>query len=147
MRFTTPAQKALVVVVLLGVDALLVLLLDALHSEPASIVLTVLQAVGWYLATRVFRGPGEPVRKARAWWRMTSRPLLSGILGAGYALLAVVNIGFSIAGFGSVSGTVSIVAELLLAALFLTSCVRLRSRRSTPVDERATRLTAGAPAP
>jgi hypothetical protein len=130
MRFTTPAQKALVVAVLLAVDGVLVLGLGALRSEAASVVLTVLQVVGWYLATRVFRGPGEPVRSARPWWRMTSRPFLSGVIGAGYALLAVVNIGFSLAGHGSVSGTASILAELLLAWLFLMSFSRLRSARA-----------------
>lgn len=127
MRFTSPAQKALVVAVLLGVDLVLVLVFDALHSEAASIVLTVLQLLGWYVASRVFRGPGEPVRAARPWWRMTNRPLLSGVLGAGYGLLAVVNIGFSLAGYGSLSGTVSILAEIVLAALFLLSFSRLRA--------------------
>ena len=65
MRFTSPAQKALVVVVLLVVDLGLVLLFDALHSEVASILLTTLQLLGWYVVSRVFRGPGEPVRAAR----------------------------------------------------------------------------------
>jgi hypothetical protein len=65
---------------------------------------------------------------------MTNRPLLSGVLGAGYALLAVVNIGFSLAGYGSLSGTVSILAEVVLAALFLNSYASLRPRRGTPVE-------------
>ena len=134
MRFTTPARKALVVAVLLAVNVALALLFDALHSEVASIVLTVLQLAGWYLATRVFRGPGESVSAARPWWRMTNRPLLSGVFGAGYALLAVVNIGFSFAGYGSLSGTVSIVAELVLAALFLNCYACLRPRRSAPAE-------------
>ena len=127
MRFTSPAQKALVVIVLLGVNLVLALVFDALHSEVASIVLTVLQVIGWYLVSRLFRGPGESLRAARPWWRMTNRPLLSGVLGAGDALLAVVNIGFSFAGYGSLSGTVSILAELILAALFLLSFARLRA--------------------
>lgn len=127
MRFVTSAQKALVVVVLVAVNVLLAFVLDALHSEVASIVLTALQVLGWYLASRAFRGPGEPLRAARPWWRMTNRPLLSGVLGAGYALLAVVNIGFSFAGYGSLSGTVSILAELVLAVLFLLSFARLRA--------------------
>ncbi|WP_369961623.1 hypothetical protein [Leifsonia sp. EB34] len=130
MRYTTPARKALVVAVLLAINVVLAVLFDALHSEPASIVLTVLQVAGWYLVTRVFRGPGEAVRAARPWWRMTNRPLLSGVFGVGYAVLALVNIGFSLAGFGSLSGTVSIVAELVLAALFLNSYACLRPRRA-----------------
>lgn len=127
MRFTRPGQKALVVVVLLGIDAVLALAFDALRSQTASIVLTVLQVLGWYVASRVFRGPGEPVRAARPWWRMTNRPLLSGVLGAVYALAAMVNIGFSIAGYASLSGTISILAELFLAGLYLLSFARLRA--------------------
>jgi len=127
MRFTTPREKTIVIVVLLAVTLVFVLLFDALHSEPASIVLTVLQTLGWYLVTRVFRGPGEPVAAARPWWRMTNRPLLSGVLAAGYGLLAIVNIVLSFAGFGSLSGTVSIVAELALASLFALSYLRLSS--------------------
>jgi len=127
MRFTTPREKTIVIVVLLAVTLVFVLLFDALHSEPASIVLTVLQTLGWYLVTRVFRGPGEPVAAARPWWRMTNRPPLSGVLAAGYGLLAIVNIVLSFAGFGSLSGTVSIVAELALASLFALSYLRLSS--------------------
>lgn len=127
MRFTTPREKTVVIVVLLAVNLVLALLFDALHSEAASIVLTVLQTVGWYLTTRVFRGPGEPVAAARPWWRMTNRPLLSGVLAAAYGLVAIVNIGFSFAGFGSASGTVSILAELVLGSLFALSFVRLGS--------------------
>lgn len=127
MRFTSPAQKALVVTALLGVNLVLALVFDALHSEAASIVLTVVQVLGWYVASRVFRGPGESVRAARPWWRMTNRPLLSGVIGAVYGLLALVNIGFSFAGYGSLSGTISILAEIVLAALFLLSFWRLRA--------------------
>lgn len=132
MRFVTPVQKALVVAVLLAVNVILALALDALRVEGASIALTVLQVIGWYLASRVFRGPGEPVRPVRPWWRMTNRPLLSGVLAAGYLLLAVVNLGFSVAGHGSVSGTVSILAELVLGSLFLTSFLRLRALVPAP---------------
>ena len=127
MRFTTPGRKAAVIAVLVAVSALLALLFDALHSEAGSVVLTVLQVIAWYLVSRVFRGPGEPVRAARPWWRMTNRPLLSGILAAVYGLVAVINIGFSFGGFGSLSGTVSILAELVLAALFALSYLRLSS--------------------
>lgn len=127
MRFTTAGQKAVVIAVLVAVSGLLTLLLDALHSEAGSIVLTVLQVLAWYLVSRMFRGPGEPVRAARPWWRMTNRPLLSGVLAAVYGLLALVNIGFSFAGFGSLSGTVSILAELALGALFAVSYLRLAS--------------------
>ena len=50
------------------------------------------------------------------------------VLGVGVAMLsALVNIAFSFAGFGSLSGTVSIVAELALGALFAISYRRLAS--------------------
>ncbi|MEV8213679.1 hypothetical protein [Leifsonia sp. NPDC077715] len=127
MRFTTPGRKAAVIAVLVAVNLVLALLFNALHSEAGSIVLTVLQVAAWYLVSRMFRGPGEPVRAARPWWRMTNRPLLSGVLAAVYGVLAVVNIGFSFAGYGSLSGTVSILAELVLAALFAVSYRRLSS--------------------
>ena len=127
MRFTTPGRKAVAIAVLVVLSGLLTLLLDAMHSEAGSIVLTVLQVLGWYLVSRMFRGPGESVRAARPWWRMTNRPLLSGVLAAVYGLLALVNIGFSFAGFGSVSGTVSILAELVLGGLFAVSYRRLSS--------------------
>lgn len=127
MRFTTTGQKTVVIVVLVAVSVLLTMLLDAFRSEVGSVILTLLQALGWYLASRLFRGPGEPVRAARPWWRMTNRPLLSGVLAGVYVLVAVVNIGFSLAGFGSVSGWVSILAELALGGLFALSFLRLSS--------------------
>ncbi|WP_431219682.1 hypothetical protein [Leifsonia xyli] len=127
MRFTTPGRKTAVIAVLVAVNILVALLFDALHSEAVSVVLTVLQVAAWYLVSRMFRGPGEPVRAARPWWRMTNRPLLSGVFAIVYGLVAVINIGFSFAGFGGLSGTVSILAELLMAALFAISYRRLSS--------------------
>lgn len=127
MRFTAPGQKAVVVCVLLAVNAILVLVAMAVRSEAFSVALSLVQLVGWYLASRVFRGPGEPVRAIRPWWRMTNRPALSGVLGAGYAVAAVVNAGFALAGFGGFSGVVSILVQVILAGLFLMSFVRLRA--------------------
>jgi hypothetical protein len=133
MRFITIREKAIVVAILLGVDALLTVVLNALHWEPGSIALSVLQFAGWYLASRVFRGPDEPVAPARPWWRMTARPLLSGVFGVGYGLLGLTNAVLSLVGFGSPAGTVSILVELALAALFITSFVRLRALGAAPV--------------
>jgi hypothetical protein len=133
MRFVSRREKAIVVAILVAADALLTFVLDALHAEAGSIVLSVLQLAGWYLASRVFRGPGERVAPARAWWRMTARPLLSGVFGAGYGLLALINLVLSFAGFGSPAGTVSILVELALAGLFLTSFLRMRALRAAPV--------------
>jgi hypothetical protein len=132
MRLTTPAQKAIAVAVLVAVDVALVFLFDAFHSELGSIALTVLQTAGWYLATRVFRGPGEPLDTARPWWRMTNRPLLSAVFGALYGVSAIANALTSIAGSGSVSGWVSTLGQTVLAVLFLTSAVRLRVLARVP---------------
>lgn len=132
MRFTTPRQKAIVIAVLIAVDLALIFLFDALHSEIGSIALTVLQTAGWYLVTRVFRGPGEPLQAARPWWRMTNRPLLSAVFGALYGVSAVANTIFSFAGYGSLSGWVSILGQAVLAALFLTSASRLRALARVP---------------
>lgn len=127
VRFVSPGQKAAVIAVLVALNGALMVALDVWHVEGAAIILSLVQLAGWYLVTRVFRGPGEKLRRARPWWRMTNRAPLSGLLGAGYGLLAVTNIGFSFAGYGSLSGTVSILVELVLAWLFLTSFVRLRA--------------------
>lgn len=132
MRFTTATQKAIVVAVLVALDLVLVLLFDALHSEAGSIALTVLQVLGWYLATRMFRGPGEPPEVARPWWRMTNRWLLSAVFGALYAVSALANAVFSFAGYASASGWVSILAQAVLSALFLTSASRLRALARVP---------------
>ncbi|GAA1448282.1 hypothetical protein [Leifsonia poae] len=127
MRFVTVREKAIVVAILLAVDLVLTLVLNAMGSEIGSIVLSVLQLAGWYAATRVFRGAGEPVAPRRPWWRMTARPALSGVLGLAYGLVALVNLVLSFAGFGSASGFVSILVEAVLAVLFLNSAKRLRS--------------------
>ena len=126
MRFVSVGEKAIVVAVLLVVNLLLMFVLNAFSWQPGSIALSVLQLLGWYLASRVFRGAGENVARVRPWWRMTARPLLSGVLGAGYALLALLNLVFSVLGFGSASGAVSVLVEAVLAALFLNSYRRLR---------------------
>jgi hypothetical protein len=43
----------------------------------ASLVGAVLTVVGVWYGTRVFRGPGEPIAPARAWWRWTAWPTAS----------------------------------------------------------------------
>ncbi|WP_223693303.1 hypothetical protein [Leifsonia poae] len=144
MRFVSVGQKTIVVGVLLGVNLLLMLLLNAFGWEPGSIVLSLLQLAGWYLASRMFRGAGEDVARARPWWRMTAKPLLSGVLGAGYALLAAVNLVFSLLGYGSASGTVSVLVQAALATLFLNSYRRLRRGDGTH-DARPRQAAAAGP--
>ena len=143
MRFVTVREKAIVVAILLAVDLVLTLVLNAMGSEAGSIVLSLVQLAGWYAATRVFRGAGEAVGPRRPWWRMTARPLLSAVLGLAYGLVALVNLVLSFAGFWSASGFVSILVEAVLAALFLHSAKRLRAVRPA---QRATQAAARAAA-
>ena len=126
MRFVTVGQKAIVVVVLLVVNGVLWLILNPVGWVPGSIALSVLQLAGWYLASRVFRGEGEPVRPVRAWWRMTARPLLSGIWSALYIvglIASIVALPFVEITAGDV---VSLLVQAALGFLFGLSFVRLR---------------------
>ncbi|MEO7016002.1 MAG: hypothetical protein ABI130_06330 [Leifsonia sp.] len=145
MRFTSPSQKTIVVVVLLAVDAVLTLLLNPLESVAGSIVLSILQFAGWYLASRVFRGAGEPVARARPWWRMTARPTLSALWAALYGVGALVSL---IALFFievTLADLVSLLVQGGLAYLFFTSFRRLTagdatSRSADPQRMRGARL-------
>ena len=89
------------------------------------------------LATRVFRSKSEPDNSPRPLWRMTGRPLAGWVLGV---LLGLTAFGFVIAGLGieltpaarSARGgepVIVVIAVLFaaLAALYLTSSIRLRS--------------------
>ena len=126
MRFVSAGRKTIVVVVLLAVNGVLWLVLNPLGWAPGSIALSVLQLAGWYLASRVFRGEGEAVRPARAWWRMTARPLLSGVWAALYIvglLASIIALPFVDVTAGDV---VSLLVQAVLAFLFGLSFVRLR---------------------
>ncbi|MFF1876763.1 hypothetical protein [Leifsonia sp. NPDC058230] len=135
MRFVSVRQKTVVVVVLLAVNGVLWLVLDPLGWVPGAIILSSLQLVGWYLASRVFRGQGEPLRPARPWWRMTARPLLSGVWAALYLaglIASIVALPFVAV---TAADVVSLVVQATLALLFGLSFVRLRRRERQQHDE------------
>jgi hypothetical protein len=126
MRFVSIGQKSIVVAVLLAVNGVLWLVLNPFGWIPGAIVLSLLQLAGWYLASRVFRGAGEPVRPARPWWRMTARPSLSGIWAALYLgglIASVVALPFIEV---TAADIVSLLVQAALGVLFGLSFVRLR---------------------
>ncbi|MFF2371081.1 hypothetical protein [Agromyces sp. NPDC058110] len=104
-------------------------------------------ALPFALAVRIFRGQGEPVEPARAWWRITAWPTLSRRLGVLFVVVAAFG-GFSVAvalsgtalpGLGrtpgvgpTVGGTVE---SALLALLYLNSAVRLKRAGITKPDQ------------
>jgi hypothetical protein len=126
MRFVSVREKTIVVVVLMAVNALLTLVLNAFSWTPGSIILSLAQLAGWYLATRVFRGRGEHVAPARAWWRMTARPLLSGVWSALYAIGIVASLIALPFIEVTAADVVSLLVQAVLAYLFGLSFVRLR---------------------
>ena len=147
MRFTSPGRKTIVVVVLLAVDAVLTLLLNPLESVAGSIVLSILQFAGWYLASRVFRGEGEPGARARPWWRMTARPTLSAVWAALYGVGTLVSL---IALFFievTLADLVSLLVQAGLAYLFFTSFRRLRAGGATPSSPDSQRMRGARPRP
>jgi hypothetical protein len=126
MRFVSVGQKTIVVVVLLAVNGVLWLILNPFGWTPGAIVLSLLQLAGWYLASRVFRGAGEPVRPTRPWWRMTARPLLSGIWAGLYLaglIASIIALPFIEV---TAADTVSLLVQAALGLLFGLSFVRLR---------------------
>jgi uncharacterized membrane protein YfcA len=76
-------------------------------------------------AARSFRGQGEPIRPPRAWWRGSARPTASFVLGALWAVDAVVAI-IQLALQAEGVSAVAVISNVLLAAFFLNSGVRLR---------------------
>ena len=68
------------------------------------------------------------------------------LFGLAYGLVALVNLVLSFAGFGSASGFVSILVEVVLAALFLNSAKRLRATRRPQPTRQPTERPARRPA-
>ncbi|GAA1961666.1 hypothetical protein [Agromyces allii] len=106
--------------------------------EVVTLVNLITLAVPFALAVRVFRGQGEPVEPARAWWRMTAWPTLSLRLGVLFTIVAafgafsvvIAIVGAELPGLGRTPGigpTVGGTLEAaLLAFLYLNSAVRLK---------------------
>jgi membrane protease YdiL (CAAX protease family) len=114
----------------------------------ASIVSTIVEMAAFLLAARIFRGTGEAVEPARAWWRMTARPALSRRLGILFLVLAVlVAAGFVLQAVGFpepvptgsnpetvVIGVIGLLQFAAIATLYLNSAVRLE-RLGVPPKE------------
>jgi hypothetical protein len=137
MRFVSIREKTIVVVVLMAVNALLTLVLNAFAWAPGSIILSLVQLAGWYLATRVFRGRGEQVAPARAWWRMTARPVLSGVWSVLYAIGLIASLIALPFVEVTVADVVSLLVQAVLAYLFGLSFVRLRKLQAEQVPQAA----------
>jgi hypothetical protein len=76
-------------------------------------------------AARTFRGQGEPVKPPRAWWRGSARPTASYVVGGLWAADAVVAIAL-LASQPRAFAAVAIASNLILAAFFINSAVRLQ---------------------
>ncbi|WP_156109652.1 hypothetical protein [Cryobacterium sp. MLB-32] len=92
---------------------------------------------------RVFRGRGEPVAPRRPWWKMTSRPLLSRVLGIIFVVSAAsavftlvtapLGVDSSLRSLQSLGPmavaemTINALLMAVLAFLYLNSAVRLRN--------------------
>lgn len=81
------------------------------------------------LGARIFRGSGEAIGPARAWWRMTARPQLSrnlGVILLVFVLMCVISLVFRLGVSGVSALEVVTTAEIaVFAALYLNSAIRL----------------------
>ena len=89
----------------------------------------VLDLAAVLLGARIFRGSGEAVEPARAWWRMTARPPLSrnlGVILLVFTVMSVISLAFQFgAGEGRAIGVVASIQAAVFAALYLNSAIRL----------------------
>ena len=82
------------------------------------------------LGARIFRGSGEAIEPARAWWRMTARPRLSRNLGVILLVFAVMSVISLVFQFGAGEGSAIRVVASIQAAVF--AALYLNCRRRTP---------------
>ncbi|MGV8968486.1 MAG: hypothetical protein ACOH2F_19655 [Cellulomonas sp.] len=133
VRITTDATK-IGYVVACSVGAPLLLLLAAPVLGSAELVIL---AYGLYLgviafAVRTFRGENELLAPPRPWWRMTARPRSGYIFGALFSLEVV--LALFTGALDAWSSAAGFLLELLLAALFIGSSIRLSRERADRVD-------------
>jgi hypothetical protein len=126
-RITSNAGKASYVVVAY-VIALTVLLAVGLTAGmlAATIAWSVLLLIAVAVAVRSFRGEGESKDAPRAWWRMTARPTAGFVFTAVFLLQAIylavqANTEVSPGSFYFLA-----VLNLVIAAFFIYSSIRLR---------------------
>ena len=89
---------------------------------------TVIVSVLVYLATRVFRGAGEPVTPARPWWKMTAQPAAGRLLAAIFAAEGV----YAVLAAKAPLSFVQCAASVVLAGAYLHSSLRLRRTLTLP---------------
>ena len=94
------------------------------YAVGANVLVLVLYLGG----VRSFRGPGEPIKPPRAWWRMTSRPRAGFVVGSLFVLIFVNDVFFAVSGSGdfTFSFALGAVVDASLAFLFLRSSIQLR---------------------
>lgn len=132
LRVMNPWHKLAALVGLWAVGLLVASLLGlVVPSDIASSITEPFLFVGQLLLARSFRGYGEPVEPARAWWRLTARPRAGWWLAVFYAWGA----------FGAFSPRIHAPIDWMLdvefvfwAAAFLNSSIRLtiERRRAQP---------------
>lgn len=94
------------------------------YAVGANVLVLVLYLGG----VRSFRGPGEPIKPPRAWWRMTSRPRAGFVVGSLFVLIFASDVFFAVSGSGdfTFSYALGAVVDGSLAFLFLRSSIQLR---------------------
>ncbi|MDN4641658.1 hypothetical protein QCD70_15505 [Agreia sp. PsM10] len=132
-----PIKLAYIVVVcLIRYPFLALLSAVGLHPLAVNIIDSIVLLAVIFLATRIFRGAGEPVTPARPWWQMTAWPKLSrrlGILllvGTAFTLVFVV---LTVTGVIEESASnrltlgewiASLVFNVIVCAFYLNSAIR-----------------------
>jgi membrane protease YdiL (CAAX protease family) len=93
------------------------------------LVIAAVFLAGLYGLTRIFRGPSEPPGVRRPWWRLTERPI------AGYLWTALFGVRAVTVWATNSDGALLVVLNLVAAAAFLGSSIRLTARRPEPRAE------------
>ncbi len=96
---------------------------------PYELVESIIEIAAVYLATRMFRTPGEPVEPPRAWWRATGAPSL-GFLVAIVEISGLVVVLVPAFGAGSSYTPIELAVDAIGAAFYLHSSIRLVANRS-----------------
>ena len=148
LRIVRVRYKLLYLAVWLGVTLLLAVSVFALlPAVPKAIAAQVVFLAFVVVAVRSFRGASELVEPPRAWWRMTGTVRSGIVLSALLTIDAASDI-LSIAGWprpvaqaprGLFAVTLDLVVNLLLAALYVNSAVRLH-RSPDPVAQKPVEL-------
>lgn len=126
MRITSDSTKTTTVVGGVLVAMIATPLAAGLGGAVVGYAVGTVLALGLVLvATRCFRGPGEPVEPPRPWWRATNRPAAGYVLGVLFLVQAVAVLTRSGSGAVLALGLCSAVVDVVVAAYFLHSSVRL----------------------